>query len=57
MVEEFFEEVAFGLCAEVDSWYFADNRVEDFLLLRFFICYIIEADQERAELDAFDLDA
>lgn len=57
MVEELFEEVSFGLRAEVDSWNFGDNRVEDFLLLRFFICYIVEADQERAELDAFDLDA
>lgn len=57
MVEELFKEVAFGFCAEVDSWNFGDNRVEDFLLLRFFICYIIEADQERAELNAFDFNA
>ncbi len=57
MIEKLFEEVAFGLCAEVNSWNFGDNRVEDFLLVGFFICYIIEADQERAELDAFDFDA
>ncbi len=57
VVKELFEEILFGLCAEIDGGNSSDDRVKIFSLLPFFICEIIQAYQKRTKLKTFDFNS